>query len=56
MKKLILVEGDHPILKRIYEYHHSMDNVNKLVDLMKEYNYENIKVGGKEIKNEQEII
>lgn len=47
---LYLVEGDHPISKRIYE-RHIKSKAYKLVKEMKEFGYENIKIDGKEIPN-----
>ena len=47
---LYLVEGDHPIGKRIYE-RHIKSKADKLVKELQEFGYENIKIDGKEIPN-----
>lgn len=47
-EKSILVEGDHPIGRRIYQLC-LPDEADKLVKEMKEIGYENVTVNGKEI-------
>jgi hypothetical protein len=44
----VLVEGDHPIARRIYKLC-LPEEAGKLVDEMKEIGYENITIDGKEI-------
>jgi len=50
IKKLIHVQGDHPTFMRIDKYLSDDNDVQKLVEELTHYNYENIKVDGKEIK------
>jgi hypothetical protein len=45
---IILVEGDHPVLMRIYKYCTPIE-AEKLIKDMVYYGYENVKMGGKEI-------
>jgi len=52
MKQGYLVEGDHPIFKRIYSRFKTFSEASKLIIELIEYNYENIKLNGKEIVNE----
>ena len=54
MKRLIHIQADHPIFQYIDKYHHDMDEVNKLVTELKRLNYENIKIDGKEIPEDEQ--
>jgi hypothetical protein len=53
MDRLIHVQGDHPIFAYVDKYLWNPDDVKKLVEELQSYNYENIKVDGKEIPNGQ---
>lgn len=46
-----LVEADHPIFKRIYQFHESFDDAFDLACEAKDLNYENITINGKEPKD-----
>jgi hypothetical protein len=45
-----LVEGDHPTFRRIYDFCKSGKEAKALIKELKHFNYENIKLNGKEIK------
>ena len=52
-KTKYIVEGDHPILRRIYDHCPDLGTASKLVQEMIEANYENITINGKEIPKDE---
>ncbi len=56
IKKLIHVQGDHPVLARVDKYLWNQDDVDELVKELQKYNYENIKVDGKEVPDVHEAV
>jgi len=52
MKKEYLVQGDHVIFRRIDESFDDINEASKLIGELIEYNYENIKLNGKEITHD----
>lgn len=55
MLKKFIVEADHPIFKRIYQYCDQQE-ADDLVTELEEFNYENITVKEKEISTHGQII
>lgn len=48
LRKYFIVEGDHPVLKRVYGHISEKEKVLSLLSDMIDADYENIKVTGKE--------
>ena len=48
--KQFLVQGDHPIFRRIDDHCKNLKEANLLIKELKYFNYENIKLNGKEIR------
>ena len=52
-KRLTHIQGDHPVFMRIDKYLSDQKEIEELVEDLKKFNYENIKINGEEIKNDR---
>lgn len=50
IEKLTHVQGDHPTFMRIDKYLSDKKEIKELVENLKKFKYENIKINGEEIK------
>ena len=53
-KESFLVEGDHPVFRRVYDRFYNETEALDLTEEMKTFNYENITINGKEIDTHDE--